>query len=486
MGDNEEVYTLTRPDPKLPTIEKNSPNLGTVVRTGDTIRYYITVSSEDALAGDFIVRDVLDERVARVANSIQITRNGTPLEAFDEVIAVSFEEVTTNIYASEATANGLSATPNGLVEVFDIQIDLIPVETTSVQSIFTIDEALLPGVIEIALHNLPANSQIVISFEVTVLAAAAGQTVRNAAVLQLPLPPGAGPNDPAPSISTPSVDIPIQAAPTPGPTPGPGAPIVAPEPPITPPPPEVEEEPDPSRFFSPYHNAFIIGFPDGTISPHASITRAEVVTILFRLLNDDFRTRHWNQQNDFTDVSASAWFNNAISTMADAGIVQGAGGEFRPNDAVTRAEFAAMIARFFRGFEASNGTFTDVEGIWAADYINLIAQFGWVEGVGDGQFNPNVNMSRAEAAAIVNRMLGRIIDSTDDLLPNRTRWPDKTDMNAWYYLYLQEATHSTTFERLPNGNIRWVEILPHLDWTVLERPNASPDAIITARATQQA
>jgi hypothetical protein len=206
------------------------------------------------------------------------------------------------------------------------------------------------------------------------------------------------------------------------------------------------------------------------------------VTILFRLLNDDFRARHWSQQNDFTDVSANAWFNNAISTMADAGIVQGAGGEFRPNDAVTRAEFAAMIARFFRGFEASSGTFTDVEGIWAADYINLIAHFGWVEGVGDGQFNPNANMSRAEAAAIVNRMLGRIIDSTDDLLPNRTRWPDKTDMNAWYYLYLQEATHSTTFERLPNGNIRWVEILPHLDWTVLEHPNASPDAIVTARA----
>ncbi|MCL2200724.1 MAG: S-layer homology domain-containing protein, partial [Oscillospiraceae bacterium] len=136
-------------------------------------------------------------------------------------------------------------------------------------------------------------------------------------------------------------------------------------------------------------------------------------------------------------------------------------------------------------FDANPGNFQDIEGNWAEDYINLIAQFGWVEGVGDGQFNPDANMSRAEAAAIVNRMLGRIIDSTDDLLPGRTRWPDKTNMNAWYYLYMQEATHSTTFERLPNGNIRWVEILPHLDWTVLERPDAFPAAITTARDLQR-
>ena len=245
--------------------------------------------------------------------------------------------------------------------------------------------------------------------------------------------------------------------------------------------------PDVGAIFDEAHNAFLVGSPDGRVRPHDSITRAEVVTVLFRLLNDEFRASNWSQHNNFTDVSSNAWFNNAISTLANAGIIHGgAGGEFRPNDAVTRAEFAAMVARFFTGFEANPGNFRDIEGNWAADYINLIAQFGWVQGDGAEAFNPNANMSRAEAAAIVNRMLGRTLNSTADLLEGRTRWPDKTNVNAWYYLYMQEATHSTHFERLANGNIRWTEILPHLDWTVLERPESFPGAIATARVARQA
>jgi|GEM_PF-2413065 len=233
------------------------------------------------------------------------------------------------------------------------------------------------------------------------------------------------------------------------------------------------------------HNAFLVGGPDGTIRPHDTITRAEVVTILFRLLDDDFRAIHWGQQNNFTDVNVNAWFNNAISTMTNAGIVQGADGEFRPNEAATRAEFSAMVARFFTDFEASTGMFTDIEGNWAEDYINLIAGFGIVQGVGDGTFNPDAALSRAEAAAIVNRMLNRIIDSSDDLLEGRTRWPDKNNVHAWYYLYLQEATHTTSFERLENGNVRWIEILPHLNWTVLEQPHSTAGSIVTAREMQQ-
>jgi hypothetical protein len=194
----------------------------------------------------------------------------------------------------------------------------------------------------------------------------------------------------------------------------------------------------------------------------------------------------WSQQNQFTDVSGDQWFNNAISTLANAGIIQGsASGNFRPNDAITRAEFAAMVARFFTEFEATQNAFSDVQGNWAEDYINLIAQFGWVQGDGGGAFNPNANMTRAEAAAIVNRMLDRILVSPEGLLEGRIRWPDKTNINAWYYLYLQEATHSTLFERTGNGTLRWTELLPHLDWTVLERPTSTPGAIRTERQIQR-
>jgi len=246
------------------------------------------------------------------------------------------------------------------------------------------------------------------------------------------------------------------------------------------------EAPDTSAFFTEYHNAFLIGAPDGTIRPHSNITRAEVVTVLFRLLNDEYRTEMWGQNNRFSDVNSSQWFNNAVSTLANAGIVSdAAGGAFRPNDAITRAEFSAMVARFFNEAESKHGLFTDVDGTWAEGYINRIASFGWVQGAGDGTFNPNANLTRAEAAAIINRMLNRVKSSADDLLPGRTRWPDMTNTNAWYYLYLQEATHSTEFERLPDGSLRWTAILPDIDWTVLERPTSSSGAILTARAVQQ-
>ena len=261
--------------------------------------------------------------------------------------------------------------------------------------------------------------------------------------------------------------------------PGPGAPAaIIPEP-------QIPLNPDPGRFFTEYHNAFLIGTPDGTIRPYANITRAEVTTILFRLLDDDFRISVWSRTNNFTDVRDDAWFNNAISTMANAGIVRGTpGGQFRPNDSVTRAEFSAMIARFFTEFTVEQNAFTDIEGNWAEEYINLIAQFGWVQGVGDGVFNPDALMSRAEAAAIVNRMLDRVLVGPEGLIEGRTRWPDKTNIDAWYYLYMQEATHSTLFERLGNGNLNWTELLSHIDWTILETPDSRPGDIITARRIQ--
>jgi hypothetical protein len=212
------------------------------------------------------------------------------------------------------------------------------------------------------------------------------------------------------------------------------------------------------------------------------MTRAEVATVFFRLLSDDFRIQMWDQQNLFSDVNGTHWFNNAVSTMANADIIQGRpDGTFQPNQPITRAEVAAITARFFDGSSQNSGTFTDTAGHWAEGYIDLLADFGWVQGSGDGIFRPDDLVTRAEVAAIVNRMLNRVLESTDSLLDGRTRWPDKTNANAWYYLYLQEASHSTEFERLANGNLNWTTILSHLEWQLLERPDSRPDSILVSR-----
>ncbi|MCL2408135.1 MAG: S-layer homology domain-containing protein [Oscillospiraceae bacterium] len=271
-------------------------------------------------------------------------------------------------------------------------------------------------------------------------------------------------------------------APPPDLGPGPGSGTVT-QPPTTPP--QSPDVPD-LGIFSQYHNAFLIGRPDGTIQPHSNITRAEVATVIFRLLDDDFRSSVWSQQNQFSDVNTYNWFNNAVSTMTNADVLRGMpDGTFRPSDAITRAEFAAIIARFFDETGSGQVAFNDTAGHWAEEYINRLADFGWIRGAGDGNFNPNGLMTRAEVAAIVNRMLNRVKESTDYLLEGRTRWPDKTNMDAWYYLYLQEASHSTEFERTEDGYLRWTEILPHLDWSVLERPTSSPGDIVTTRALQR-
>jgi len=234
--------------------------------------------------------------------------------------------------------------------------------------------------------------------------------------------------------------------------------------------------------FSPYHNSFIIGRPDGNIAPGDNITRAEVTTIFFRLFSDDFRVRMWNQQNPFSDVNSADWFNNSISTVANADIVQGRpNGAFDPNYPITRAEVAAITARFFEETGHTQDAFTDIAGHWAEGYINRLAHFGWVQGSGDGTFRPEDQMTRAEVAALINRMLSRVPESADSLLDGHMRWRDMADINAWYYLYLQEASHSTEFERLENGYLNWTAILPYIDWSLLIHSYSRPDDILVSR-----
>ncbi len=221
--------------------------------------------------------------------------------------------------------------------------------------------------------------------------------------------------------------------------------------------------------FADDHYAYIIGRDDGLSHPEAEITRAEVATIFFRLLSDETRIRYMTKENPFTDVTADLWCNTAISTMHAMGIIFGRGdGTFDPTGSITRAEFAAIAARFEVNGNTASASFTDIYEHWAQKEINIAANNGWALGYEDGTFRPDEKITRAEAMAMVNRVLQRIPESVDDLLDNMVIWPDNTDTTTWYYLTVQEATNSHYYGRRENGYEYWTELRPVRDWAALE------------------
>ncbi|MGM9651039.1 MAG: S-layer homology domain-containing protein, partial [Faecousia sp.] len=224
------------------------------------------------------------------------------------------------------------------------------------------------------------------------------------------------------------------------------------------------------------HVAYIIGYTDGTVRPMNSITRAEVTTIFFRLLNDESRAVYWSQSNPYSDVTDTSWYNNAVSTMTNAGIVRGyPDGSFRPDQPITRAEFVALATRFSEVIYDGGNSFTDVpENHWAARYIALAEQLGWISGYPDGSFRPDQPITRAEAMALTNRVLERAVEE-EHMLPDMITWPDNTP-DAWYYEAVQEATNSHIYTRIdksvPDQNFNfehWLEILQTPDWESLEK-----------------
>ena len=224
------------------------------------------------------------------------------------------------------------------------------------------------------------------------------------------------------------------------------------------------------------HVAYIIGYEDGTVRPNNSITRAEVATIFFRLLTDDTRAHYWSQTNSYSDVHSGDWFNNAVSTMSAAGIITGyPDGTFRPNAPITRAEFAAIVARFNDQSAKYLGTFSDVSYThWASSSIALAAKFGWVTGYEDNTFKPDQSITRAEAMTITNRILERAVEE-DHMLPDMVTWTDNRP-DAWYYEAVQEATNSHTYARVaklvPDQSYcyeEWLKIEANPDWAALEK-----------------
>lgn len=217
------------------------------------------------------------------------------------------------------------------------------------------------------------------------------------------------------------------------------------------------------------HFAYIIGRSDGLVHPDAPITRAEVTTIFFRLLAPAVRDTNLSYTNTFSDVNADLWCNTAISTMAKLGIVHGrTASTFDPNAFITRAEFAAIAARFDKSSVSQLANFSDINGHWAATEISKAAANGWVNGYSDGTFKPDQNITRAEAMALINRVLNRVPETVNDLLPDMVTWPDNMNTSAWCYLDVQEATNSHDYERKSNGCETWTKLTKVPDWKIYE------------------
>ncbi len=216
------------------------------------------------------------------------------------------------------------------------------------------------------------------------------------------------------------------------------------------------------------HFAYVIGYMDGNVRPYGLISRAETTTIFFRLLKDSVRDGNLLTSNTYTDVPDSYWANTAISTMTGLGIVQGRSTTtFDPKAPITRAQFAAICARFDTGKSNGEQTFSDIQGHWAEKYIERAAELGWIKGFEDGTFRPDTYITRAQAMTMINRVLNRIPEENSDLLPGMNVWPD-CNPGDWFYLAVQEATNSHDFEHKAGNYETWTGMNKDPDWTRYE------------------
>ena len=219
------------------------------------------------------------------------------------------------------------------------------------------------------------------------------------------------------------------------------------------------------------HYAYIIGYGNNDVRPQNNITRAEVATIFFRLLTDETRTANMTKSNSYNDVKDGDWFCCAVSTLSKMGIIKGyEDGSFKPNDPISRAEFAAIAARFDPDGDKTPATFADVTSHWAKDEISIAANHGWIKGYEDGSFKPDQKITRAETMTLVNRVLNRLPETKDDLHKDMKTWVDNMDETAWYYLAVQEATNSHYFKNKTSTKFeQWTDLRDTRDWSELEK-----------------
>ena len=219
------------------------------------------------------------------------------------------------------------------------------------------------------------------------------------------------------------------------------------------------------------HYAYIIGYGNNDVRPQNNITRAEVATIFFRLLTDETREANMTKSNGYNDVKDGDWFCCAVSTLSKMGIIKGyEDGSFKPNDPISRAEFAAIAARFDPDGDKTPATFADVTSHWAKDEISIAANHGWIKGYEDGSFKPDQKITRAETMTLVNRVLNRLPETKDDLHKDMKTWVDNMDETAWYYLAVQEATNSHYFKNKTSTKFeQWTDLRDTRDWSELEK-----------------
>ena len=221
----------------------------------------------------------------------------------------------------------------------------------------------------------------------------------------------------------------------------------------------------PSQLNGEDHVAYIVGYGDSTVNPTGKITRAEVATIFFRLLDEDAQEEDLTSEKDFTDDGQDDWYCTAVSTLSAMGILEGRTAEtFAPNAPITRAEFATIAHRLHDSRPDPAGAFTDIAGHWAKDEIRQAAALGWITGYADGSFRPNQSITRAEAVTMLNRVLQRLPETEEDLLSGMRTFSD-CQSSDWYYLAIQEATNSHDYTRQSDGYESWDELLPDPDWS---------------------
>ena len=219
------------------------------------------------------------------------------------------------------------------------------------------------------------------------------------------------------------------------------------------------------------HYAYVVGYPDGMVYPQKNITRAEVATIFFRLLTDETREANMTKSNGYNDMKDGAWYTCAVSTLSKMGIIKGyEDGSFKPDASISRAEFAAIAARFDPDGDTTPATFSDVSSHWAKDEISIAANHGWIKGYEDGSFKPDQKITRAETMTLVNRVLKRLPETKDDLHKDMKTWPDNQNESAWFYLAVQEATNSH-YQKLKKDGIHetWESMRETRDWAALEK-----------------
>ena len=219
------------------------------------------------------------------------------------------------------------------------------------------------------------------------------------------------------------------------------------------------------------HYAYVVGYPDGMVYPQKNITRAEVATIFFRLLTDETREANMTKSNGYNDMKEGAWYTCAVSTLSKMGIIKGyEDGSFKPDASISRAEFAAIAARFDPDGDKTPATFSDVSSHWAKDEISIAANHGWIKGYEDGSFKPDQKITRAETMTLVNRVLKRLPETKDDLHKDMKTWPDNQNESAWFYLAVQEATNSHYQKLKKDGTHEtWESMRETRDWAALEK-----------------